>query len=115
MRRIIPIFALIASTTVPVASADETGSAMADAARRFLAALDEPQKARATFSFDSPERFNWHWIPRERKGLPIKDLKPEQRARPGTLLRERLRHSRRSGAMGLARRGASPRPQLYPA
>ena len=38
------------------------------------------KKRRRPFGFDSPERFNWHWIPRERKGLPIKDLKPEQRA-----------------------------------
>ena len=61
------------------ARGDETGAAMADAARRFVAALDEQQKAQATFGFDSPERFNWHWIPRERKGLPIKNLTPEQR------------------------------------
>ncbi len=65
---------------VAPARADETGSAMADAARRLLAALDEKQTAQAVFTFDSPERLNWHWIPRERKGLPIKELRPEQRA-----------------------------------
>ena len=48
--------------------------------QRFLAALDDRQKAQASFSFDSPERFNWHWIPRERKGLPVKAMTPEQRA-----------------------------------
>jgi hypothetical protein len=52
---------------------------MAAGAQRFLASLDDGQKARASFAFDSPERYNWHWIPRERKGLPFKDLKPEQR------------------------------------
>ena len=62
------------------ARADETSTAMADAAKRFLAALDDKQKAQASFPFDSPERFNWHWIPRERKGLPIKAMTPEQRA-----------------------------------
>lgn len=60
--------------------ADETGTAMADAAHRFLAALDEGQKAQASFAFESPERFNWHWIPRERKGVPFKELSPERRA-----------------------------------
>ena len=64
---------------IPSSHADETGSAMADAARRFVAALDEGQKAQATFAYDSPERFNWHWIPRERKGLPFKALNPGQR------------------------------------
>ncbi len=83
MRRIILFLVLLATNSLsalPTARADETGTAMADAARRFLSALDEKQKAQATFRFDSPERFNWHWIPRERKGLPIKELRPEQRA-----------------------------------
>jgi len=62
------------------ARADETGSCMTDAAQRFLAALDGMQRTQATFAFDSPERFNWHWIPRERKGVPFKSLNPEQRA-----------------------------------
>jgi hypothetical protein len=65
--------------TINLARADETGASMADAARRFVAALDDGQKAQATFPFDSPERTNWHWIPRPRKGLPIKSLHPDQR------------------------------------
>ncbi len=83
MRRYISIVILLGSNVAfvsPAAQVDETGTAMADAALRFLAALDESQRLRASFAFDSPERFNWHWIPRERKGLPVKDLKPEQRA-----------------------------------
>jgi hypothetical protein len=40
---------------------DETGTAMADAARRFLAALDDNQRDQAAFAFGSPERLNWHW------------------------------------------------------
>jgi len=81
MRRLMLLLALFAAPGLaPGARADETGSAMADAARRFVTALDEGQAGRAAFSFDSPERLNWHWIPRPRKGLPIKDLKPDQRA-----------------------------------
>jgi hypothetical protein len=59
-------------------AAQRVGSLMADAASRFLAVLDDGQRARASFPFDSPERLNWHWIPRERKGLPLKDLRPDQ-------------------------------------
>ncbi len=82
MRQIPMLLAVVALSALPsfaTARADETGSMMADAARRFIAALDEKQKSQATFSFDSPERFNWHWIPRERKGVPIKNLTSEQR------------------------------------
>jgi hypothetical protein len=59
---------------------DQTGMHMASAAGRFLAALDKDQAAKATFPFDAPERVNWHFIPRERKGLPIKEMTPAQRA-----------------------------------
>ena len=51
-----------------------TGTAMADAAKAFLAALNPEQTKAATFSYDDPERLNWHFIPRERKGLPLKAL-----------------------------------------
>ncbi len=59
---------------------DQTGSRMATAAGRFLASLDDGQAKQATFPFDSDERLNWHFIPRERKGLPIKEMSPAQRS-----------------------------------
>lgn len=40
----------------------------------FLATLTPEQKAKATFAFDDAERLNWHFIPRERKGLPLREL-----------------------------------------
>ena len=87
MRRSMLLLALfVGSGLAPAARADETGSAMADAARRFVTALEPNQVGRATFPFESPERLNWHWIPRPRNGLPIKDLKPDQRALAFALL-----------------------------
>ncbi|WP_422931037.1 DUF3500 domain-containing protein [Singulisphaera sp. PoT] len=59
---------------------DQSGSQMATAANRFLAALDEKQKGEAVFAFDSAERLNWHFIPRARKGLPIKEMTPAQQS-----------------------------------
>ncbi len=67
--------ALLARGTV-----DSTGNHMAESASRFLAALDDSQKAQATYGFDDPERVNWHFIPRPRKGLPMKAMTPAQRA-----------------------------------
>src|SRR5215207_4483983 len=52
---------------------------MADAATNFLAALDSGQKAKAQFDFKADERQNWHYIPKSRKGLPIKEMNSAQR------------------------------------
>lgn len=60
--------------------AESAGGVMASAAGRFLSALDAQQAEKALFPFDAPERLNWHFIPRARKGLPIKEMNPEQRA-----------------------------------
>jgi hypothetical protein len=62
------------------AKVDRAGGRMAVAAERLLAALGPDAKGKATFGFDDPERLNWHFIPRERKGLPLKEMSPEQRA-----------------------------------
>jgi hypothetical protein len=53
---------------------------MAVAAQSFWASLSDEQKARAGFAFDNAERMNWHFIPKERKGLPWKDMTSAQRA-----------------------------------
>ena len=64
--------------------------AMARAAADFLKALDAAQRVRAQFAFDSEERFNWHFIPRERKGLPLKDMTAAQRDAAFALLKTGL-------------------------
>jgi hypothetical protein len=64
--------------------------AMSAAAQRLLSALDDAGRKRIQFAFDSDERFNWHFIPRERKGLPLKDMTESQRAAAMELLRTGL-------------------------
>src|ERR1700678_1172023 len=61
-------------------------SVMSDAAKAFLAALPPDLKARATFSFDDEERFNWHFIPRVRKGLAFREMAPGPRQLAHALL-----------------------------
>jgi hypothetical protein len=72
--------AVVALAVWAGAYVQETGSHMAVAAERFLASLSKDQTAKATYAFDAPERLDWHFIPRPRKGLPIKELSAEQRA-----------------------------------
>jgi hypothetical protein len=52
---------------------------MSEAARAFLASLAPEERARATFQFTDEERFNWHYIPKVRKGLPFKDMNSAQK------------------------------------
>src|SRR5436190_23944021 len=85
MRGIKPslVLASVAVVTLALwagAYVEQTGSRMAVAANRLLASLSKDQAAKATFPFDSSERLDWHFIPRARKGLPIKELSPEQRS-----------------------------------
>jgi hypothetical protein len=50
-----------------------------DAAKAFLNSLTPEQRAQATFQFQDEERFNWHFIPKERKGLPLREMTPPQK------------------------------------
>src|SRR5262249_44562751 len=59
---------------------EQTGTRMAVAADRFLTSLSRDQAAKVSYPFDSAERLDWHFIPRARKGLPIKELSSEQRS-----------------------------------
>jgi hypothetical protein len=69
---------------------DQSGNQMATAASRFLKSLEKEQATKATFSFDAPERLDWHFIPRPRKGLPIKEMTSAQRALAFGLLQSGL-------------------------
>jgi hypothetical protein len=63
---------------------------LARATTAFLQALAPEKRERVVFPFDSPERFNWHYVPRRRKGLPIKDMTAEERAAASQLLQSTL-------------------------
>lgn len=56
-----------------------SASVMSDTAKAFLNSLDPEQRARATFQFQDEQRFDWHYIPRARKGLPLKDMNSAQK------------------------------------
>jgi hypothetical protein len=65
---------------------------MATAANKFLASLETEQKAKATFDLKDEERFNWHYIPKERKGLTFKEMSPPQRELARALLSSGMSH-----------------------
>ena len=90
--RLLQFLALAVAIPLDVARAHPVGEAMTDAANKFLAGLTAEQRAKAVFEWKSDERENWHFIPRDRKGLPLRELKPEQRALALALLAEGLSH-----------------------
>jgi hypothetical protein len=60
----------------------------------FLASLEPEQRSKALFEFEDSERLNWHFVPRERRGLPLKEMSAEQQELARGILRA-----------GLSRRG----------
>jgi Protein of unknown function (DUF3500) len=71
-------------------AAERSATAMAASAERFLAALTADERKQAAFPFDAEERLNWHYIPRPRKGLPIKAMTEPQRQLARALLKTGL-------------------------
>ena len=61
-------------------------SVMTETANRFLAALNPEQRAKATFQFTDDERMDWHFIPKERKGLTLREMSSHQRHLASALL-----------------------------
>lgn len=62
-----------------VAELPKPAAEMAAAAVALRALLTPEQEKRMTFAFDDKERLNWHFIPRQRNGLPLKDMNEDQR------------------------------------
>ena len=60
------------------------------AAEKFLQSLSAGQNAKAQFVFTDEERYNWHFVPKERKGISLGELNTAQRNAAMQLLRTAL-------------------------
>jgi Protein of unknown function (DUF3500) len=49
------------------------------AAKAFLQTLDATAKDQTVFAYDDAERVNWHFVPKARKGLPLKAMNSQQK------------------------------------
>lgn len=115
MSRLLLAFILLGVSS-PLAWSHDAGEEMTLAAKSFLAALGDEQKARAVFGFDASfkeetvakpglpppdERRNWHYVPRLRSGLPVKEMTTEQRLLAHGLLATGLSHRGYNKAVGI--------------
>jgi hypothetical protein len=89
----IPFLAALAFGCLMPLSAHEVADAMAVAAQDFLSSLEPEQQKKATYAFEDEERFNWHFVPLERRGLSIREMRPDQRVLAYGLLSTGLSHS----------------------
>jgi hypothetical protein len=70
---------LAALLGAPLPALAKSAASMTEAAQNLLAALGPDQKAKAVIAFEAPERLDFHFIPKARKGLPLKEMTPAQR------------------------------------
>ena len=81
--RLVPlVFVVLAIVTAGAATMqDKAGqtASMAEAAQAFLDTLTPEQHATVMFPFNSDDRFDWHYIPRERKGVPLTAMTAAQK------------------------------------
>jgi hypothetical protein len=91
MSRLSVLFAIILAASVSTRAHDASVE-MTEAAKAWEASLTPEQKAKANFEFGGEERTNWHFIPRARKGLPIKEmthvLAELEKSKPGGPVRD---------------------------
>jgi len=90
-----PLFLLLISlvpthTLVAQSSTIELTQQMLASTNRFLQSLDPAQRERAQYAFADAERLNWHFIPKPRNGIPLKELSQEQTRFAMALLRDFL-------------------------
>lgn len=91
---IIVFFTVIAIITAAVIvdgrAKAKSAETMAKAAQNFLATLTPEQKAKATYGFNDEQRLDWHFVPLDRKGLPLKEMNEIQRKAAMELLKSAL-------------------------
>ncbi len=85
---------LIAAPKAPppeaVPAPAEPGDRMAAAAQAYVATLGSAERDRGTWELGAEQRFDWHFIPRERYGVRLRDMNPDQRIAAHGLLQSVL-------------------------
>ena len=69
---------VLGALTSPAQPSAIAAAEMVTAARDFLATLDDAQRPKAVFALTDDERQNWHFVPMDRKGISLADLRPDQ-------------------------------------
>ncbi len=97
--------ALVRATALPQRSgrAGASRTSMAKLARALLESMPDDQRRQAQWPFDEAERRNWHYIPRERAGVPIREMSAASRRALDDLMRHALSEAGYDKATGIFR------------
>jgi hypothetical protein len=76
---------LVSFISTPISAQD-----LSEHANKFLGTLDASLKSNAQYAFDDAERFDFHFVPRSRNGVPLKELSSSQRDAVMLLLKASL-------------------------
>ncbi len=82
--------AVVASFLAAWSAPPTPSQRLATGARALLAALSPEQREKITFGMDSPQRADWHFVPRDRPGIEFKELSDPQRDRVHHMLQDAL-------------------------
>ena len=80
----------VAMTMASAGARADVGAQMTAAAQALTKAFTGDAAEKLTFEFGAAERLNWHFIPRERKGVPFKEMNDAQRKLAHALIRTGL-------------------------
>jgi hypothetical protein len=83
-----PVHVIDAGPVAP--SSEYVFAGMVHEATAFLASLAPQQRSKALFAFEDAERLNWHYVPRARRGLPLKEMSAAQQELARGILRAGL-------------------------
>jgi hypothetical protein len=71
--------ALLAFVAFSPNQKDSIETGLVAAAQQFQQTLDQNQQNKLKYDFEDDERYNWHFVPRDRNGLPVKAMNEDQR------------------------------------
>ena len=70
---------LFALTTIFIATTGAAQQKPAETANRFIGSLTTLQLKKVQYTFTDNERFNWHFVPKSRKGIALEELNEQQK------------------------------------
>lgn len=92
IRQLLCLASLFLLITTNVAVAHDPAEDMLEAMNDFVSSLNEPQREQLSFEFKDELRKDWQFIPMERQGLSLKQMKPHQRHFAMALVQSALSH-----------------------
>ena len=90
MTRVLVVSLLVFSGMVFGHPSAPTAGKMREQVQKLLAALPEKSRAQAMKPFEDRDRLDWHYTPRSRNGLSLKEMRQEDREAVHALLRTAL-------------------------